>query len=595
MLRSKFSKRFVSIAVIICMLASLILVVGKSTQKALASSNLGDISFLRPGYSKESLKSTDLFNKAVAKAIEDYQKKYGGKVNIVYSDWNNWQTKIIARMAAGDPIDVIFGGVSTFPAFYNRGIVQPLDKYVDINAPYINKRAMDLAFKYNGRYYLASQKGSNVPWLVIYNKDLMLEEGIDEEEMPLALYKKGRWNWDTFAALAKKLTADTNKDGKIDRYGVNFWAATALVYANGTQFVKVDSSGKGKVNFDDAALQRALNFYKKGAKEGWLARDWDITVSGLKKRQTVMLVAPQYKFDQDKKDVEDELEAAPLPLGPDNKAGIYPFDADGYCIMKGSKNPVGAGKFINLLLESVQKNHDDVNAKQRPKYLVDFVNKLAQKSFYPARGESMLGMPHWDIFGRVDSSDSVASALSALRPQVEKNVKEASSGAITAVYRPFKPFTINFEDGKIDTFKVLDASKKTVKIMVTSGKEAIKGKSLKVTWDQGKDGGEIYVVTAPEKVKIYGWHDYTISFDVKVLKAPKAGKTQVVCSILSEPKSGATSYGSITKTIDKGQTVYHVEGNITNIPDNSDKMCLRIGIQEGVDFVIDNIKVVELE
>lgn len=28
-----------------------------------------------------------------------------------------------------------------------------------------------------------------------------------------------------------------------------------------------------------------------------------------------MLVAPQYKFDQDKREVEDELEAAPLPLG----------------------------------------------------------------------------------------------------------------------------------------------------------------------------------------------------------------------------------------------------------------------------------------
>lgn len=81
----------------------------------------------------------------------------------------------------------------------------------------------------------------------------------------------------------KKLTADTNKDGKIDRYGVNFWAATALVYSNGVAFVSIDKTGKGKLNFDNAALQRALNFYKKGAKEGWLARDWDITVSGLKR------------------------------------------------------------------------------------------------------------------------------------------------------------------------------------------------------------------------------------------------------------------------------------------------------------------------
>lgn len=157
-----------------------------------------------------------------------------------------------------------------------------------------------------------------------------------------------------------------------------------------------------------------------------------------------------------------------------------------------------------------------------------------------------MGMPHWDIFGRVDSSDSVASALSSLRPQIEKNIKDAQTGRVEVVYKQFKPFTINFEDGK-NSFKLLDTSKKTVKLSVVSGKDAIKGKSLKVTWDQSKDGKEIYVVTDPAKVKIYGWHDYKISFEVKVLKAVTAGKTTVSCTILSEPKSGAKSYGNISK------------------------------------------------
>lgn len=80
-----------------------------------------------------------------------------------------------------------------------------------------------------------------------------------------------------------------------------------------------------------------------------------------------------------------------------------------------------------------------------------------------------------------------------------------------------------------------------------------------------------------------------------MLKNVKPSSTKVVCSILSEPKVGATSYGSISKDIDKGQVVFKVEGNITNIADNSDKMCLRIGIQNGGDFIIDNIKVEELK
>jgi len=594
---SKNFKRMISLMVVIGLIVSLFAIVGKMPQKAEASAKFGDISFLRPGYSKESLKSKDLFDKAVARAISLYEKNYGGKVNIVYSDWVNWNTKIIARMAAGDPIDVIFGSDGTFPRYYLQGIVQPLDNYVDLKAPYLNKTAMDLIFKYNGKYYLASQKGSNVPILCIYNKDLMLEEGIDEDEMPLALYKAGKWNWDAFEKLAKKLTADTNKDGKIDRYGVNFWSPTYLVYANGTSFVTLDKNGKAKVNFDDPALQRALNFYKKGKKEGWLMDDWDITVSGLKKRQTVMLVAPLYKYDQDKKEVEDELEAAPLPLGPDNKKKVYVFHADGYGISKGAKNPRGAGKFINLILENVQKYHDDVNMSKRSKFIFDIVGDMAKNPFYPSAPDSLTGLAWWELFGPVNSQDSVASALASLKPQIEKNVKEAYSGTATKiVYKPFKPFAINFDDGKVDTFKSLDTNKKTVKISVASGSDAIKNKSLIVTWDTAKDGAEIYVVTNPDKVKIYGWHDYKISFEVKTTKAAKSGKPTVVCSILSEPKPGATSYGNLTVTVDKTNTVYKVEGNITNIPDNSDKMCLKIGIQNGAgNFIIDNLKVEELE
>lgn len=301
-------------------------------------------------------------------------------------------------------------------------------------------------------------------------------------------------------------------------------------------------------------------------------------MSGLKKRQTAMLIASFYKYDQDKKEVEDELEAEPLLLGPDNKKKVYIFHADGYGISKGAKNPRGAGKFIKLILENVQKYHDDVNMSKRSKFIFDIVSDMAKKPFYPSSPDSLIGVPWWELFGPVNSQDSVASALASLKPQAENNVREASAGTATKiVYRPFKPFTINFDDGKIDTFESLDPNKKTIKLSIATGKEAIKGKSLKVTWDKAKDGGEIYVVTVPEKVKIYGWYDYKVSFEVKVLKAPKAGKTTIVCSILSEPKPGATSYGSISAAIDKAQTVYKVKGNITSIPDNSDKMSLRIG------------------
>lgn len=191
--RSKVLRKALVFIVSVAMVLSLFVVINKTPESAQASTKLGDISFFRPGLTQDSFKNTsDLFAQAVKKAIDTYQKKYGGKIKLVYSDWNNWDTKIITRMAAGDPIDVVFGGSGNFPRFYTKGYLQPINNYVDLKAPYLNLRAMDQIFKYNGKYYLASQYGSNHFWVVLYNKDLMLEEGIDESEMPLALYKKGK-------------------------------------------------------------------------------------------------------------------------------------------------------------------------------------------------------------------------------------------------------------------------------------------------------------------------------------------------------------------------------------------------------------------
>lgn len=599
MFASKLFKKVLAFVVSISMVLGLFVVLSKSQNPAQAATKLGDISFFRPGLTQESFKNTsDLFAQAVKKAIDTYQKNYGGKIKLVYSDWNNWDTKIITRMAAGDPIDVVFGGSGNFPRFYTKGYLQPINNYVDLKAPYLNLRAMDQIFKYEGKYYLASQYGSNHFWVVLYNKDLMLEEGIDESEMPLALYKKGKWNWDTFVALAKKLTADTNGDGKVDRYGVGCWYPQIFVYSNGATYVTVDKKGNAKLNFDDPRVQKGLNIAQKGIKEGWMITDWNTASTGLAQRKIAMYIERWYNYDDQKfnQKVEDEIEVAPIPLGPDNKSKLYPFECDGYGISKGARNPKGAGKFINILLESIQKYCDDPGIKRRPKYLQDFHTQLAKYSFYPGSPDSVLGNLVWDINGALFNTASVSSALAGLKPQAQQAVAEANEKPEKPVFRPFKPFTIDFENGKMDMFTILDTTKKSVKLSIVSGKEAIKGKSLKVACDSKKDGEWIDALyTLPSKVKIYGWHDYKVSFDVKLLKAPpKPGDTYIYAQIINSNKPGYKSYGWITFKLDKANTVYHVEGTIAGIPDNSTTMGLKIGIHWGADFVIDNIKVEEV-
>lgn len=594
---AKKFKKSIALVVSIALMLSLFVAVQLPTKKVDASSKFGDLMIMNVNFSEANLKGTDRSSKVWAQTVKEYQEKYGGKVKFVFSDYNGWRTKLLAMAAAGTPVDLISVWETDIPSFYMRGLIQPVDNYVNLKSKYFDQNAME-NFKYKGKHYAIVGKGASVPWGVIYNKDLMIEEGIDESEMPYELFKRGRWNWDTFEKLAKKLTADTNKDGKIDRYGVTFWNGMVLAYFNGISFVSVDKNGKAKLNFDSAALQRAMNFYKRGKKEGWLSDDWSIVQTGIKKRQTAMLVGPYYKFDQDRRDTDDEIFFAPQPFGPDNKDKYYHFVLGiAWAIGKGCKNPAGAGKFIELLHEIDNKTPQDP-APPLPKEVTEATNSMAKnpRYFYALDSYLMTVIPRWEILGAINDADSVAAGLASLRPRAEKAIKEVFSGGGTKpIYRDFKPFVIDFDNGKLDPVSVYDPNKKTVKLSIVSGKEAIKGKSLKVTWDASKDGNEIYIITNPNKIKIYGWHDYKVTFNVKVLKNIKPGSTKVVCSVLSEPKVGATSYGSVSADIKQGQTVVKVEGNITNIADNSDKMVLRIGIQNGGDFIIDNIKVEELK
>ena len=54
---------------------------------------------------------------------------------------------------------------------------------------------------------------------IFYNKRLFKEAGIPEDE-PYDLQKKNQWTWDEFEKYCKKLTKDTDGDGKTDQYAM---------------------------------------------------------------------------------------------------------------------------------------------------------------------------------------------------------------------------------------------------------------------------------------------------------------------------------------------------------------------------------------
>jgi len=519
-----------------------------------------------------------------AKAV--YEKETGGKVTFVISDWNNWQAKILTYLAAGEPIDVIFAGDDCFPKFVTKGYLQPLDNYVNLKVPYLNKTGMDMAFKYNGKYYLASQSTSAHPWIIVYNKSLMDEEGIPENEQPAALYKAGKWNWESLRKLAIRLTKDTNGSGKINRWGFANWWTRGFVYMNGSRFTTTDKNGNVSLNFEDPRLIEALTFLETAKKEGWYMQDISLSRDGIPKRTVAMYMERQYYPASIIGDCKDDLGYVPLPTGPGVKNAPNIYQTDGYGIGNGSKSPTYAGKFIDICLKTWYE--DDLEGRKRwPKAVLALSKEMEKNQSYPSTSSAPIDTITEKFLGEIVwTGNSPSAAIAGYTAAAQTLVEEANKPLEMPVRLPFKNVKIDFEDGDASMFKVASDELKSVKLSIVSDDRAIKGKSLLVSMDSAVDGEWISaIVSDPAKLGLSGWRDYKVSFDVKPLKAPASADTVASFQVW---KDAVDNWGWIAQPLTEAGTAHTVKCNVTNMTLNG-TFPVRFGGRFVTDYVIDNI------
>ncbi|HOS29907.1 MAG TPA: extracellular solute-binding protein [Treponemataceae bacterium] len=531
-------------------------------------------------------------NDVMVRAAAEYTKQTGGKVKFIQSDWNNWQTKILTNLAAGEPIDVIFCRDADFPKFYAKGYMQSLDGYVDFSVPYLNKAGMDMAFKYEGKYYAASHVTSNHPWIIIYNKTLMEEEGIAEKDQPLALYKAGKWNFDSLRNLAVKLTKDTTGSGVIDRWGFANWWTRGFVYMNGSSFTTSDAAGNIKLNFEDQKLMEALTYLENAKKEGWYLQDNNIAASGIQTRVVAMFMERQYMASTILKDTRDELAYVPLPVGPGNKNPKHIFETDGYGIGNGSKNPTYAGKFIDICLKTWYDDDLANRKKSWPQEVLDLSAQMNKEPIvYPGITASTIDSMLDEFLGEIVwTGNSASAAIAGYTAKAESLIIEANKPMEKPVRLNFKTISEDFEKkGAEKAFTLFKPENKSVKVSIVSGKEAIKGKSLKISMSSAVDGEYVdAVITDPELFGIVGWRDYKVSFDVKILGKPETD----AYVYLEAYKDDLNKWGWMTKSLSETGTVYTVTGYINEVNMNG-KFGVKIGGHNITDIVIDNLVIAE--
>ena len=287
---------------------------------------------------------TELKNQqAIVDAFHAAEPKITVKVTV--SDWDTYWAKLQTGLAGGAAPDVFAMDGPLFPDYAGRDVLLDLTPYIQQEGyplDSLNALAVKDFTTADGKQ-LGLPRDLNVIAL-FYNKDLFDATGVP--------YPDDTWDWAKLVEVGKKLTLDTNGDGKTDQWGLytettdmeNYWSS--LVWQNGGDILAPD--GKSIV-LDSPAATGGLQFLQ------------DLIWKDKVVPEPALFAETGDAFEQGKAAMEingswlvatDEAAGlkfgiAPLPKGPAGRATSV--NPTGAVVSKSSKSPDAAWAFVKYL------------------------------------------------------------------------------------------------------------------------------------------------------------------------------------------------------------------------------------------------------
>ncbi len=193
--------------------------------------------------------------KIIDETINQFEKKYPN-VEVKYvsgilkEDYSEWLSQKALR---GELPDVFMVLPEDFQTFASVGILKNLDTMIEADASFHSNQFYPGCYdsgKYSeGQYALPYE---SVPRLMLMNRTLLEKEGI-----PLP---NQNWTWEDFYAICKAVTKDTDRDGRIDQFGVYDYTWLDAIYSNGGKIFNEDSR---TCKLTDAKVEKSILFSRE--------------------------------------------------------------------------------------------------------------------------------------------------------------------------------------------------------------------------------------------------------------------------------------------------------------------------------------------
>lgn len=192
----------------------------------------------------------------IDRAIQRFEKSHPG-IEVRYTsgiekkDYSEWCAK---RILEGKMPDVFMVLDTDFNQYCSLGILQELNTFMESDPEFqseeIFRTAMDIGKGMEEIQYALPYEV--VPTMLFVNKTLLRQEGI---EMP-----QQDWTWDDFLEICRKVTKDTDGDGRIDQFGTyNYSWQDAMYTSGGSAF----DNEKQNVDFSNQYVIESVKFMKE--------------------------------------------------------------------------------------------------------------------------------------------------------------------------------------------------------------------------------------------------------------------------------------------------------------------------------------------
>ncbi|WP_101809267.1 ABC transporter substrate-binding protein [Paenibacillus pasadenensis] len=278
---------------------------------------------------------------------DNYMKEHPNVKIAIESVPDQYGTKLLTQVAAGQAPDVFQVGDGDVKMFMQKGALEDLTPYIGgssgIDLQDYFESVLDVG-KLGDQYYTLPKDYSDIA--VYYNKKLFDEAGV--------AYPQAGWTWDDFYATAKQLTV--KKGEKTTQWGANLpgtWlrAILPLIHSYGGSVISPDGkSYDGYMNSDGTvkALELYQDMYQKdkitpSSTDSAAFQGVDLFAAG----KVAMTVTGRWPVAEYEKNPELDFGVAQMPAGPAGAANTICYS--GYGLYSKSANKDAAWDYLKYL------------------------------------------------------------------------------------------------------------------------------------------------------------------------------------------------------------------------------------------------------